>query len=146
MPAAMRPLAMCRGYLLMSAAAAVQMASSCDPVPLEQPIAPTILPSSISGMPPREATTSSRLRTYLQVGLLYRVFESLGRTAILDRGTRLVLCNGNRPEQRAVHTQKATRLAPESTTAMSIGQPFLFASATAAWINDCARSAPIAAP
>jgi hypothetical protein len=42
---------------------AVQMASSCDPVPPEQPMAPVILPSSISGMPPRNATTSSRLKT-----------------------------------------------------------------------------------
>jgi hypothetical protein len=44
---------------LIVAAPALQTASSCDPVPPEQPIAPTSLPSSISGMPPREATTSS---------------------------------------------------------------------------------------
>jgi hypothetical protein len=46
------------GYLIV-AAAAVQITSSCDPVPPEQPMPPTILPSSISGIPPREAITPS---------------------------------------------------------------------------------------
>ena len=48
-------------YLLISAAAAAQTASSCDPVPPEQPIAPMILPSSMSGMPP--VRRSRRLRS-----------------------------------------------------------------------------------
>src|SRR4029077_1513462 len=41
-------------YLLIVLAAAVQTASSCAPVPPEQPTAPMILPPSINGMPPRE--------------------------------------------------------------------------------------------
>jgi hypothetical protein len=40
-------------------APAVHTTSSCEPVAPEQPMAPMILPSSISGMPPREAITSS---------------------------------------------------------------------------------------
>ena len=51
--------------LLMTAAAAAHTASSCEPVPPEQPIAPMILPFSVSGIPPRDAMTSSRLNTYL---------------------------------------------------------------------------------
>ena len=47
------------GYLLIVAAPTMQAASSCDPEPPEQPIAPISLPSSTSGMPPREAMTSS---------------------------------------------------------------------------------------
>jgi len=50
---------------LIKAAAAAHTTSSCEPVPPEQPIAPMILPFSISGIPPRDATTSSRLNTYL---------------------------------------------------------------------------------
>jgi hypothetical protein len=46
-------------HLLTVAAPTVQAASSCDPAPPEQPIAPTNLPSSISGMPPRDAMMSS---------------------------------------------------------------------------------------
>jgi hypothetical protein len=49
------------GYLLMVAAPALQTTSSCEPVAPEQPIAPMSLPSSISGIPPREATMSSRV-------------------------------------------------------------------------------------
>jgi hypothetical protein len=49
-------------YLLMVAAPTMHTASSCEPVPPEQPIAPMILPSSISGMPPRDAMTSSSVR------------------------------------------------------------------------------------
>src|SRR5262249_31062476 len=55
-----------RGYLSTRAAPAAQITSSCDPVPPEQPTAPMILPSSINGMPPRDATTSSRLKMYLK--------------------------------------------------------------------------------
>ena len=51
--------------LLMRAAAAAHTASSCEPVPPEQPIAPMTLPFSVSGIPPRDAMTSSRLNTYL---------------------------------------------------------------------------------
>jgi hypothetical protein len=46
-------------YLLIVAAPTMQAASSCDPVAPEQPIAPISFPSSISGMPPREAIMSS---------------------------------------------------------------------------------------
>src|SRR5438105_4965489 len=46
-------------YLLMVAAPAVHITSSCEPVAPEQPMAPISLPSSTSGMPPREAMTSS---------------------------------------------------------------------------------------
>ena len=49
-------------YLLMPLAPAVQTASSWEPVPPEQPIAPMILPSSIKGIPPREAITSSSVK------------------------------------------------------------------------------------
>jgi len=49
-------------YLLIVLAAAVQVASSCEPVPPEQPMAPMSLPPSISGMPPREAMTSSSVK------------------------------------------------------------------------------------
>ena len=49
------------GYLLIVAAPALQTTSSCEPVAPEQPIAPMSLPSSISGIPPREATMSSRV-------------------------------------------------------------------------------------
>src|ERR1700733_2015089 len=50
------------GYLLIVFAAAVQVASSCEPVPPEQPIAPISLPPSTNGIPPREAMTSSSVR------------------------------------------------------------------------------------
>jgi hypothetical protein len=46
-------------HYLKSAAPALHTSSSCAPVPPEQPIAPTILPPSISGMPPRAAITPS---------------------------------------------------------------------------------------
>lgn len=46
---------------LTVAAPTLQAASSCDPVPSEQPIAPTIFPASMSGIPPREAMMPSRL-------------------------------------------------------------------------------------
>src|SRR5580700_6449420 len=49
-------------YLLIVFAAAVQVASSCEPVPPEQPMAPINLPPSTSGMPPREAMTSSSVK------------------------------------------------------------------------------------
>ncbi len=41
------------------AAPALAITSSCEPVPPDTPIAPISLPPSISGMPPREAITSS---------------------------------------------------------------------------------------
>jgi hypothetical protein len=40
-------------------APALLTTSSCESVPPEQPIAPTILPCSINGMPPRDAMTPS---------------------------------------------------------------------------------------
>jgi len=46
---------------LTVAAPTLQATSSCDPVPPEQPIAPTIFPPSMSGIPPREATMPSIL-------------------------------------------------------------------------------------
>ena len=49
-------------YLLTVTAPTMHTASSCEPVPPEQPIAPMILSFSISGIPPREAMTSSRVR------------------------------------------------------------------------------------
>jgi hypothetical protein len=45
-------------YLIV-AAPAMHTTSSCEPVAPEQPIAPMILLSSTSGIPPREAMTSS---------------------------------------------------------------------------------------
>jgi hypothetical protein len=56
-------------YLLMVAAAAIHTTSSCEPVPPEHPIAPMSLPPSISGMPPREAMTSSLTKRYLKSDL-----------------------------------------------------------------------------
>ena|ERR1035438_4406049 len=50
-------------YYLKSAAPTLQAASSCEPVPPEQPIAPTSFPSSTSGIPPRDAMTPSRVVT-----------------------------------------------------------------------------------
>ncbi len=47
-------------YLIV-AAPALHATSSCDPVPPEQPIAPTIFPPSMSGIPPREAIMPSRV-------------------------------------------------------------------------------------
>lgn len=44
-----------------SATPARATTSSCEPVPPEQPMAPMIRPASTSGMPPREAITSSRV-------------------------------------------------------------------------------------
>ena len=52
-----------RDYLLIVAAPALQPTSSCEPVPPEHPMAPISFPSSTSGMPPREAITSSSVRT-----------------------------------------------------------------------------------
>jgi hypothetical protein len=48
-----------------SATPALHTASSCEPVPPEQPIAPMILPSAIRGIPPREPTMSSSVIRYL---------------------------------------------------------------------------------
>ena len=48
-----------RIHLLIVAAPTKQTASSCEPVAPEQPIAPISLPSSIKGIPPREAIMSS---------------------------------------------------------------------------------------
>src|SRR5579864_3283654 len=39
-----------------AAAPACEMVSSCEPVPPETPMAPTTLPPTISGLPPREPT------------------------------------------------------------------------------------------
>jgi len=44
-------------YWLSAAIPALATTSSCAPVPPEQPMAPIILPPSINGTPPREATT-----------------------------------------------------------------------------------------
>jgi hypothetical protein len=47
------------GTSLITAAPALLTNSSCESVPPEQPIAPTILPCSMSGMPPRDAMIPS---------------------------------------------------------------------------------------
>jgi hypothetical protein len=47
------------GSWLTTAAPALLTTSSCESAPPEQPIAPIILPCSISGMPPRDAMTPS---------------------------------------------------------------------------------------
>ena len=49
-------------YRFTASAPALQITSSCEPVPPEQPMAPTSLPPSRMGMPPRDAMTSSRVR------------------------------------------------------------------------------------
>ncbi|SRR5258708_4242354 len=49
-------------YRFTASAPALQTTSSCEPVPPEQPMAPTSLPPSRMGMPPRDAMTSSRVR------------------------------------------------------------------------------------
>src|SRR5204863_9324901 len=49
---------------LMVAAPTLQATSSCEPVPPEQPIAPTSLPACTSGIPPREPITSTSVTTY----------------------------------------------------------------------------------
>jgi hypothetical protein len=49
-----------RDHLLITAAPALLTTSSCESVPPEHPMAPTILPCSISGMPPRDAMTPSK--------------------------------------------------------------------------------------
>jgi hypothetical protein len=46
-------------YLLIVPAPTKQAASSCELAPPEQPIAPISFPSSINGIPPREAIMSS---------------------------------------------------------------------------------------
>src|ERR1700694_3350525 len=55
-----------RAHLPIVAAAAAQTASSCEPVPPEQPMAPMILPPSTRGMPPREAMMSSSVSAYFR--------------------------------------------------------------------------------
>src|ERR1700676_175923 len=55
-----------RAHLPIVAAAVAQTASSCEPVPPEQPMAPMILPPSSKGMPPREAMISSSVSAYLR--------------------------------------------------------------------------------
>src|SRR5882757_2212895 len=118
-------------YLLTTAAPTVQIASSCDPVPPEQPMAPMILPPSISGMPPRDAMASSRLKMYLKSN-----FCTASSNALVGRRNLAAvraLCSAMGIEASCAPSirRKATRLAPESTTATLIGQPFLVASATA---------------
>src|SRR5882762_7961708 len=49
-------------YRFTASAPALQITSSCEPVPPEQPMAPTSLPPSRMGMPPRDAMTSSSVR------------------------------------------------------------------------------------
>src|SRR4051794_606931 len=48
-----------RGLGQTTAAPALLTTSSCESVPPEQPMAPIILPFSMSGIPPREAMTPS---------------------------------------------------------------------------------------
>ena len=102
-----------RGYLLTRAAPAVQIASSCDPVPPEQPIAPMILPSSMRGIPPRDATTSSRLKMYLKSYFCTASSKALVGRRYLAAARALCSAMGIEPSCAPSIRRKATRLAPE---------------------------------
>src|SRR5262249_17369815 len=84
-----------------------------------------ILPSSINGMPPRDAMTSSRLKMYLKSNFCTTSSKALvGRRYL---AAARALCSAIAIEASCASSirRKATRLAPESTTAMFIGQPLL---------------------
>lgn len=50
-------------FYFTKTAPALATASSCEPVPPEQPMEPISLPDSTKGMPPRDAMTSSKVPT-----------------------------------------------------------------------------------
>ena len=71
----------CEHYLLMTAAPALQVTSSCELVPPEQPIPPTSLPSSIEGKSAARRDDPVEREYRVGVGELDSVLEDLGLTA-----------------------------------------------------------------
>ena len=108
-------------------------------------MAPISLPSATSGMPPREPMTPS-IESWLGVPPLMPFSNSL--VSRRNVAAARALCSETATEASWAPSMraKATRLPPESTTAMFIFQSCLRHSAAAAAMTACACSSPIGAP
>ena len=124
----------CEHYLLMTAAPALQVTSSCELVPPEQPIPPTSLPSSMRGSPPRDAMIPSSVSTELELVSWIAFSKTLvSRRKVADARA---LCSAIWIEASCAPSirWKATRLPPESATATN-------STCTAPYLVACAADA-----